>query len=148
MENATDTLRQPAQEAGKAKKVPKPNNLFNVSCNTSLDFFRWWCIFLRPFISLTDRETDVISSFLKHRWELSKVIPDAAILDTMVMSDDTKKKVIEECNITSQHFYVVMSSLRKKGVVHGNIINPKLIPNMREDDGGVFRLLIQFKGDV
>ena len=127
------------------KKVPKPNNLFNVPCTSDLDFFKWWCIFLRPFISLTDRETDVIASFLKQRWELAESISDPAILDTMVMSDDTKKKVIEECKISLQHFYVVMSSLRKKNVIVGNIINPKLIPNRRNDDNGIFRLQIQLK---
>lgn len=142
MEKATSDI----QNTGGAKKVPKPNNLFNVNCATSIEFFKWWCVFLRPFISLTDRETDVIASFLKQRWELSKSISDAGILDTMVMSDDTKKRVIEECNISLQHFYVVMSSLRKKNVIKGNIINAKLIPNLKEEEGGVFRLLIQFRG--
>lgn len=140
----TTTTSQPVQE-NQARKIPKPNNLFNVNCATSIEFFRWWCVFLRPFVPLTERETDVIASFLKQRYELSKSISDPAILDTMVMSDETKNKVITECNITLQHFYVVMSTLRKKGVIKGSIINPKLIPNMRTDDNGTFRLLIQFK---
>ena len=135
-----------AQSQVEVRKVPKPNNLFNVNCETSLDFFKWWCVFLRPFIPLTEREIDVIASFLKQRWELSKNISDPAILDTVVMSDDVKNKVISECKITLQHFYVVMSTLRKKNVISGNIINPKLIPNIRLDDNGTFRLLIQFKG--
>ena len=139
------TTNQSVQEESKAKKIPKPNNLFNVNCESILAFFRWWCVFLRPFVPLTERETDVIASFLKQRFELSKSISDPAILDTMVMSDETKNRVITECNITLQHFYVVMSTLRKKGVINGNIINPKLIPNLRMDDNGTFRLLIQFK---
>lgn len=126
-------------------KLPKPNNIVTVPTSINTDFFRWWCIFLRPFISLTNREVDVISCFLKHRWELSKSINDPAILDTMVMSDATKNKVIEECKITQQHFYVVMSNLRKNKIFINDTINPRLIPNIRKDDNGCFQLLILFK---
>lgn len=123
----------------------KPNNIMTVPTAIGLDFFKWWCIFLKPFIKLTNRERDVIASFLNQRWELSKNINNPAILDTMVMSDTTKNKVIEECHITQQHFYVVMSNLRKNKVIENDIINPRLIPNIRKDDDGCFQLLILFK---
>lgn len=134
-------------EAKKAeRRVRKPNNIVTVpvDANTS-GFFKWWCIFLRPFIRLTDREIDVIAEFLKQRFELAKSISDPAILDTMLMSDETKRKVIDACHITQQHFYVVMSNLRKNNIIKGNVINPRLIPNVRQDDNGVFQLLILFK---
>lgn len=127
------------------KKLPKPNNIVTVPTTLDTGFFRWWCVFLRPFVKLTERETDVIASFLKQRWELSKSISDPAILDTMVMSEDTKQKVLQDCNITLQHFYVVMSNLRKNKVIVNNVINPRLIPNIRQDDNGTFQLLILFK---
>lgn len=127
------------------QKIPKPNNIVTVPTSVGLDFFKWWCVFLRPFINLTNREIDVIASFLKQRWELSKSIDDPAILDTMVMSEATKSKVIAECGITQQHFYVVMSNLRKNNVIKNNVINPRLIPNIRKDDNGCFRLLVLFK---
>lgn len=130
----------------KQKQVlPKPNNIVPVPTKMGIEFFKWWCIFLRPFINLTNREIDVIASFLNQRWELSKIISDPSILDTMVMSETTKNKVIEECNITQQHFYVIMSNLRKNKVIVNNIINPRLIPNIRKDDNNVFQLLILFK---
>ena len=134
-----------AATKGTSRKMPKPNNIVTVPTTLDTDFFKWWCVFLRPFINLTNREIDVIASFLKQRWELSKYISDPTILDAMVMNDDTKKKVIEECNITLQHFYVVMSNLRKNKVITGNSINPRLIPNIRQDDNGTFQLLILFK---
>lgn len=87
----------------------------------------------------------MIASFLNQRWELSKNISDPAILDTLLMSEAVKSKVIQECNITQQHFYVVMSNLRKNKVITGNTINPRLIPNIRKDDNGCFQLLILFK---
>lgn len=123
----------------------KPNNIVTVPTSPGVDFFKWWCVFLRPFINLTNREIDVIANFLKQRWELSKSISDPAILDTMVMSEMTKNKVIEECKITQQHFYVVMSNLRKNKVIVKDTINPRLIPNIRKDDKGCFQLLILFK---
>lgn len=125
--------------------VRKPNNAFTIPCSPGIDFFKRWCIFLRPFVSLTNREIDIIANFLKQRWELSKNISDPAILDTMVMSEATKNKVIKECGISQQHFYVVMSNLRKNKVIVDNVINPRLIPNIKKDDNGCFQLLILFK---
>lgn len=134
-----------AQPQGTGKRLPKPNNVVTVPASLEKDFFRWWCIFLRPFVDLTEREIDVVSSFLKQRWELSKHISDPAILDTMLMSEESKKKVIEECHITQPHFYVIMSSLRKNKIIVDNTINSRLIPNIRPDDNGCFQLLILFK---
>jgi hypothetical protein len=125
--------------------LPKPNNIVTVPTSIDAGFFKWWCVFLRPFVKLTDRETDVIACFLKQRWELSKSISDPAILDSILMSEDIKKKIIKECNITLAHFYVVMSNLRKNKVIVNNVINPRLIPNIRKDDNGVFQLLVLFK---
>lgn len=139
MENGTGV------KADKRQGPRKPNNIVTVPTSSDMEFFKRWCIFLRPFINLTNREIDIIAAFLKQRYELSKNISDPAILDTMVMSESTKNKVIEECNITQQHFYVVMSNLRKNKVIVDNIINPRLIPNIRKDDNGCFQLLILFK---
>jgi hypothetical protein len=140
-------LRQQTSGNGSPVEEPKPNNIFVVPVDSMLSFFRWWCVMLRPFVPLTDREMDVMASFLKQRWDLSKTIFDAAMIDTVLMSEDIKKKVIKECGISLQHFYVVMSTLKKKKVINGNIINPKLIPNTRDTDNGVFQLRIMFKED-
>lgn len=143
--NKNENKESNKNDISKSKKImKKPNNAFTVPTILGIDFFKWWCIFLRPFIKLTGREIEVIASFLNQRWLLSKNISDPIILDTMMMSETTKNKVIEECNITHQHFYVVMSNLRKHKVIVNGIINPRLIPNIREDDNGCFQLLIRF----
>lgn len=139
MENSVNTKVQ------EKPTLPKPNNIVVVPISMGIGFFRWWCTFLKSFISLTPRELDVTASFLKQRWELSKSIDDPSILDEMVMSESTKKKVIDECEITKQHFYVVMSNLRKNKVIINDKINSRLIPNIRKDDNGCFQLLILFK---
>ena len=134
-----------ASSAGEGRKLPKPNNIVTIPTTLDNGFFKWWCTFLRPFINLTEREIDVVASFLKQRYELSKHISDPALLDTMVMNESTRKKVLEDCNITLQHFYVVMSNLRKNKVIINDALNPRLIPNIRQDDKGTFQLLILFK---
>ena len=126
-------------------KTRKPNNILVIDAGPETDFFKWWCSYMRPMVKLTDKEVDVVSSFLRQRWELSKSISDPALLDSQLMSNDTKDKVIADCNITKQHFYVLMSSLRKNRVITDSGINPRLIPNIRKNNDGTFQFLILFK---
>ena len=122
----------------------KANNVVRIPCSLSGSFFRYWFMFLKPFHKLTDREIDVITSFVKHRYELSKVIKDNEILDKVVMSEDTKREVREECNITLPHFQVIMGKLRNNKVIIDGKINPRFIPNIIEEDG-FFKLLLLFE---
>lgn len=124
--------------------MKKPNNIVRVPCSLSGSFFRYWFKFLESFHKLTDREIDVITSFVKQRYELSKVIKDNEILDKVTMSEDTKKKVREECNITLPHFQVIMGKLRKNKVIIDGKINPRFIPNIDEETG-TFQLLLLFE---
>ena len=122
----------------------KMNNVIRIPTSISTSFFRFWFEFLRPFHNLTDREMQVASSLLKRRDELSKVIQDEVILDKVVMSEDTKKVVREECNISLPHFQVIMGKLRKNKVILDGRINPRFIPNLTEEQGS-FRLLLNFE---
>ena len=122
----------------------KANNIVRISTLLDGKFFRYWFEFLRPFHKLTDREIDVISAFSKHRYELSKVIKDKDILDKVTMSEDIKKKVREECNITLPHFQVIMGKLRKSKVIIDGKINQKFIPNI-DEESGYFQLMLLFE---
>lgn len=124
--------------------MKKANNVIRISTSLNGKFFRYWFQFLHPFHKLTDREIDVITAFVKQRYELSKVIKDNDVLDREVMSDYTKKKVREECNITLPHFQVIMGKLRKNGVIVDGKINNKFIPNIDEETG-TFQLLLLFE---
>lgn len=111
----------------------------------SLDtFFRNWLVFLRPFHQLTDREMDIATAFLKQRQELSSVISDPDILDRELMSDYSKKKIMEECNIALPHFQVILGKLRKGKFLVNNRINPRFIPVIDKDSDS-FKLLLYFK---
>lgn len=124
--------------------IKKPNNAIRVPCSLDKSFFKYWFMFLQPFHKLTDREMDVIASLVKQRYELSKVIKDIDILDKVTMSEDTKKKVRKECNITLPHFQVIMGKLRKNKVIVDGKINMRFIPNIVEEDG-VLQLLLLFE---
>ena len=127
----------------------KPNSTLRIPTSLKGKFFRYWFEFLRPFHNLTSREIDVISSFVKHRYNLSKVISDPEILDRETMSDVTKKKVREECNISLAHFQVIMGNLRKSKIIENGRINPKVIPNIVEGENSFSLLLLfEFKDEV
>lgn len=119
------------------------DSIVRIPCKVDGKFFRYWFEFLKPFHHLTEREIDVITSFVKQRYELSKVITDSDILDKVTMSEDTKRKVREECGITLPHFQIVMSKLRKSKVIIDNKINPRYIPNVKEENGS-FKMMLLF----
>lgn len=120
------------------------NKAITIPASKEGSFFRYWFEFLRPFHKLTSREMDVIASFVKHRFELSKLVNDHDLLDKLTMSEDVKKKVREDCNISQAHFQVIMTKLKKSKVIENGRINPRFIPNL-EQDGNNFQLLISFE---
>ena len=124
--------------------MKKANNIVRIPTSLNGKFFTYWFEFLLPFHNLTSREIDVITAFVKQRYQLSKVIKDDNILDKVIMSEDIKKKVREECNITLPHFQVIMGKLRKNKVIIDGKINPRFIPNIDEETG-YFQLLLLFE---
>lgn len=106
-------------------------------------FFRHWFEFLKPLHQLTGREIDVAAALVQHRHELSKAISDEALLDKVVLSNDTRKLIMEECNLPPHYFRVVMSKLKKNKVIVDGRINPKFIPRVLEEKGN-FQLLLLF----
>ena len=119
------------------------DNVVRIPCKLDYSFFKMWFMFLQPFHHLTEREMEVATSFVKQRYELSKVVSDNDILDRLVMSEDTKKKVREECNITLPHFQVIMGKLRKSNIIVDGKLNPRYIPRVIEENGS-FKLMLLF----
>lgn len=111
------------------------DNVINIPTSLKGKFFKYWFKFLLPFHGLTDREMDVAAAFLLKRYELSKVISDVNILNSVLMNEDTKRSIREMVDIGHQHFQVIMSKLRKTKVILDNKINPRFIPNVKEENG-------------
>lgn len=120
----------------------KPNNVIRVPCTLD-SLFRYWLNFLTPFHNLTDRETDVAAAFLKERHRLSKVILDNELVDRTLMSEESQRKLRQECGLTNQHFQVIKSKLKSKKFIIKDVINPRLIPNIDEMIKS-FQLLLVF----
>ena len=91
----------------------KPNNVIRIPC-TKDSIFRYWLDILISFHHLTSRETDVATAFLKERYKLSKVILDNDLIDRTLMSEDSQRKLRQECGLTNQHFQVIKSKLKNK----------------------------------
>lgn len=127
-------------------------NLIRIKSNQKLkispdgDFFRVWVEFLKPLHDLTKREMDVLAIFLKERYELGKVITDSDVLDTVLMSEGTKRKIRNECGISAKHFQVIMSKFRKNGVIKDNKIHLNLIPTVTEEGVGLM-VYFSFKNE-
>lgn len=119
------------------------DNVVRIPCKLDYSFFKMWFMFLQPFHHLTEREMEVATSFVKQRYELSKVVSDNDILDRLVMNEDTKRKVREECNISLPHFQVIMGKLRKNNILVDGKINPRYIPRVVEENGS-FKLMLLF----
>ena len=124
----------------------KINNVVKVPIKNKDDFFIYWFKFLKPYHNLNDKEILVISSFLKHRFELSNSIVEGSNLnvDKLLFSPMIKKKVREECNLTPTYFQIIMSKLNKNVVIKDKKINPKFIPNIKMDNDKNFKLLLYF----
>lgn len=120
------------------------NNVIRIPTSLNTSFFRLWLDFLKPFHNLTERETQIAAAILKKRFELSKVITDDNILDSVTLGDESKRVIREECHISLAHFQVILGKLRKTKIILGDKINPRFIPNVSKS-GDSFRLLLNFE---
>lgn len=59
------------------------------------------------------------------------------------MSNETKKKIQEDCNISNSFFLVILYNLKKSNIIVDGKINPRFIPNIIEENGA-FKLMIYF----
>lgn len=124
----------------------KDDTVIRIPCTID-NFFRYWIEFLQPFHNLTEREKDIFASIIKYRYELSLVITDEAILDRVLMSQEGKKHIMEECNLTNSYFQALLTKLRKRKLIVDGGINPKYIPSLdKEKDSFKMLLLFQFDG--
>ena len=119
------------------------DNVLSIPTSLKGKFFKHWFKFLLPYHNLTEREMDVAAAFLLKRFELSKVISDVNILNSVLMNEDTKRQIRESLDIKHPHFQVIMGKLRKAKVIIDNRINPRFIPSVKEENGN-FKLLLLF----
>lgn len=120
------------------------DNVISIPTSLEGNFFKYWLDFLKPFHNLTSREAQIMAALLKQRYQLSKVIKDDIILDKVVMSEDVKQQIREECNISLPHFQLLIGRLKANKLIVDGKINKRFIPNLPEGATG-FKLLLFFK---
>lgn len=114
-----------------------------ITVPTTIDnFFRYWFEFTKPLHKLSDRVIDVMTEFIKYRYELKDKIKDTELLDKVVMSKETKSMIRKKLGMTESHFQVVMTKLKKARVIENGKINPRYIPKLIDTEN--FQLLISF----
>lgn len=126
----------------------RANNVIGIPSSLKGGFFRVWTEFLTPLHGLTNREKDVLAAFIKVRFELSSSISDPDLLDKIVMSDDVKAKVKDECKVSDAFFQVILGKLRKVGIITDGKISPKYIPKNLNKEDTSFQLLLYFDLDA
>jgi len=122
--------------------LPNVDSGIRIPCKDTLDFYEKWFQILKPIHKLNATEIRVLSTFCKFREELGRDIKDSELLDEYLFSVETKAKIREECGLSASGFQVSMHKLRRAGVIADNKINPKLIPNIKDNTG--YRLLLWF----
>jgi len=120
----------------------RPTNILKIKSSDYNELFLNWFLILKPLHNLSNKECILASKLYKYRDELKEVILDKEILDTTILSDTYRKKIIEEMNITMIHLQVLLTSLRKKNVIIDNRLNPKFIPHIKDSE---LSLLIRFE---
>lgn len=120
--------------------------IIRIPASPSGRFFEYWVAFLKPIHHLTDLECKIFALFLKHRYELSRVIKDDKYLDNITMSSDIRKTILGETGITAKHLTVVIGNLRKKKLIVDGMLNRRFVPNLSEGMTS-FHLIIDFSFD-
>lgn len=120
----------------------RPTNILKIKSSDYDELLLNWFLILKPLHNLSNKECILASKLYKYRDELKEVILDKEILDTTILSDTYRKKIIEEMDITMIHLQVLLTSLRKKNVIIDNRLNPKFIPHIKDSE---LSLLIRFE---
>ena len=124
--------------------VCKVDSVVRIPTSINDGFFKSWFDFLHPIHNLTNRETEVIACLARHRYELSKVIKDDAILDRETMGDSVRKEVIEELKITPSFYQQILGKLKKNNIIVNGVISKRYLPPINEKYSD-FRLLLKFE---
>lgn len=120
------------------KGFDKDTNVVKVKVENQKQFFKVWLSLIKSFHTLSNKEMDVASLFLYHRHLLESSISDESILNMVLMSSESKKKIADELEMNMPYFYVVIDNLRKQGFFNGDVVNKKFIPKLQGDS---FKLL-------
>ncbi len=103
-------------------------------------FFATYLTWLNPVLHLSKGEIDILSSLMTLHYAHRHYDPE--ILNDLIFNEKTYEAIRKKMKINSKLFNKLLASLRDRGLIEGNEINPKLT-NYPKDNK--FRLFVAFE---
>lgn len=104
------------------------------------NFFRLWLEWLNPLLQLSKIEREVLSALLTFHYTYREYNQET--LNELLFSEATLKHIQKRLVINDKIFNNILTSLRAKHIINGNIINPSLTKYPKD---GKFKLFINFE---
>ena len=98
--------------------------------STLRGFLSGYLTILNPVLKLKDKEVEVLAAFLMV-WYPNK---DKENIETLLFSTKVRKMVRKSVGISEASFNNHITSLRKKKIITGRLINPSILSHLREED--------------
>ena len=132
--------------SNESRGIPEVRLVIPTPCNKK--FFRLWVEVLKPIHDLTDREMDLLAAFIKRRHELQKSNMSPDQIDAVLMSSSIKKEIRSSVGISTAYYQRIVRKFRDKEILipdlahDGERINPRYIPDLRDDDKSIGALFM------
>ena len=109
-------------------------------------FLRVWVEFLGPFHKLTSRERDVMARIIAQYYKLRESIPDQEVLKEVMWSNTSRKDMRESLGMTPAHFQMILTTLKKNGILDDGLINKRFLPDgySSEDSRYMFSVVLDW----
>lgn len=121
----------------------KNANIANIRTDNISDLLGKWVALTQPLHHLTEAESAIFLEFLKKRHIFHTNVKDDRVADMLLFSTETRREIMDKLGYKMGTFQNYLSSIRAKGVIFDNKINPKLVPNV-DSDAKEFKLIYNF----
>jgi len=95
-------------------------------------FFKMWLMILQPFLKLRNKEIEILSKILYHRYLISLEVKNKEMLDELLFSSKIKKQICTELSMKDEDYNNLLSCLRKKKIIIERSVNKQIIPIISE----------------
>lgn len=119
------------------------NNVIKIPVKAYGSLYRAWLEYLTPMHRMNNSAKNFAAYLLQERERLSKSISDDKLLYSVMMSRDSKKRIMEECGLSHSYFDILMKKFKKAGFIKDGGINPIYIPK-KIPESGFFNVMLLF----
>jgi hypothetical protein len=97
-------------------------------------FFHSWMVVTRPMHKLGATEQSVLAELLYFRYQLGLHVTDDSLLDKLLFDYETRTKICDYIGINKSRLNLVLTKLRKEGIMYKRTINKQYIPELSPKD--------------